>query len=268
VAVDESAPPPDTAELTARLGRYFNTFLVVSGEHLNVSLSPFEEFCGAPPLLRGTELGRDLLVQDLVLKEYTALLLHPDTETGSAFWSAIDGETDAALDACVRVWITPGRASIREEPTDVGGRVTIERLGLDVHCEEDYAALQASGLAAPAGPSHQTVADAFRALVLPRVENEVRRGNRFSRLRQMHSAQILSEWLRRKMGDTLSRCAFAGSNDPESCGLVTCPASDPDVRERYLRSFREGVWRWTHSQIADGQTRSRVYVAGGISLVA
>ncbi len=264
VAVDERASPPDAAELTARLGRYFNTFLVVSGEHLNVNLSPFEEFCGVPPLLRGTELGRDLLAQDFLLKEYTALLLHPDTDTGSVFWNLLEKKIDEEFEACMRVWITPGRASIRETATDAGGRATIEGLGLDVYCEEDYAVLRAADIVAPANPSHRALTDAFRTRVLPHIENEVRLGNRFSRLRQIHSAQILAEWLRKKMGDALSRFDFVDSNDPERFGLVTCPPSEQDVRERYLSSFREGVWRWTRTEFADAQTKSRVYIAGGI----
>ena len=81
----------EQAELQTRLGRYLNTMLVLSGDHLNVDLNPLDPHCGLPPLLRNTELGRDMLAQDVVLKHVVASETHPcSTPHGQAFWSEAD----------------------------------------------------------------------------------------------------------------------------------------------------------------------------------
>jgi hypothetical protein len=59
--------------------------LVLSNE-IYVSLSPLEDYCGLPKLLRHAELWRDMLAQDIVLKYFTCSILHPSTPLGKSFW--------------------------------------------------------------------------------------------------------------------------------------------------------------------------------------
>ena len=134
----------EQVELQTRLGRYLNTFLVLSGEHINVTLTPMDEYCGLPKLLRNTELGRDMLAQDVVLKHYAASQMHPSTVQGKKFWDKVDNLAVGyqAFESCFRVWIVPDNVTVREETKDTQGHVTIERLGLKVMCEADYDTLQ------------------------------------------------------------------------------------------------------------------------------
>ena len=131
-------------ELQARLRRYLNTFLVLTGDQVNVTLTPTEDYCGLPEFLRHTELGRDMLAQDVVLKHSTACQLHPSTPHGAAFWDKMNVLTSGlrSFESCFRVWIVPGKASLREEMVGDQGHVTIEKLGLEVLCEEDYKTLR------------------------------------------------------------------------------------------------------------------------------
>jgi len=42
-----------------------------------------------PEAFGQTEMGRDLLAQDYILKQITATLLYPEGETGKAFWAKV-----------------------------------------------------------------------------------------------------------------------------------------------------------------------------------
>ncbi|HSV43582.1 MAG TPA: hypothetical protein VLJ10_03420, partial [Candidatus Bathyarchaeia archaeon] len=80
------------AELKAvsqTLIKYFLTALTVPEDELWVNLSPSEQERMIPDALGMTEMGRDLLVQDYLLKQLTASFMFPDEKIGKAFWKKI-----------------------------------------------------------------------------------------------------------------------------------------------------------------------------------
>lgn len=277
---DERFPTPapdEVLELQGRLGRYLNTFLVLDGEHVHVNLSPTEPYCGLPTLLRNTELGRDLLAQDVVLKHYTALQLHPSTTHGKAFWDRVETLAPGtnSFESCFRVWIVPGSVSVHEKSVDGRGYVTVEKLGLEVLCDEDYETLrQYRDLHCSQPPSLRKTQDgalaAFRELILPDVQRAVAASPSFGVLRQMYSVLVMAKWIMQtEFGEALRRAGFVGSNDPVKYGLNTVADADLEsMKESYLAMFADGVWQQTFMQF-DSNTRSvnkRLYVAGAIEL--
>ena len=62
--------------------RYFLAALTVPQKDLWVNLSPYESDRVINESLGITDLGRDMLAQDYVLKQLASSLTHPDTETG------------------------------------------------------------------------------------------------------------------------------------------------------------------------------------------
>lgn len=175
---------------------------VVPGDEAHVNLSPFEEGCGIPEPLRRTELGLALLKQDLDLKKLTASLLHPVTETGEAFWSAIgeSGRPNASVASCLRVWIVPDNCTVNERMVGADGHVTIERMGLRVLSETDYATLSHLQMQQTDEFQNEAAITAFRKMVLPKLEKEVQIGPVFGELRQILSVLVLAVWLRRRAG--------------------------------------------------------------------
>ena len=71
---------------STRLIKYFLASLTVPEDEMWVNLSPYEKDRIIPQGFGTTEMGRDLLAQDYILKQLTASLLYPEKELGSAFW--------------------------------------------------------------------------------------------------------------------------------------------------------------------------------------
>ena len=70
-----------------RLVRYFLASLTVPEQDLWVNLSPEEADRTIPPEFAQTDMGRDLLLQDYLLKQFTASMMYPDSETGQDCFS-------------------------------------------------------------------------------------------------------------------------------------------------------------------------------------
>jgi len=68
---------------------YFKTALAVEEDNLWVNLSAYESNRMLPKELEGTEMGRDMLAQDCLLKQFTASLLHPDNYVGRQYWNEV-----------------------------------------------------------------------------------------------------------------------------------------------------------------------------------
>jgi len=76
-----------------------------------------------------TEMGRDLLGQDYILKQITASLMHPDSEIGKKFWAEVYkrawekyGTSDVPVDTFNKVWIVPDKAVVYERAQGIGHR--------------------------------------------------------------------------------------------------------------------------------------------------
>lgn len=271
--------PEEQTELQERLGRYLNTFLVLTGDQVNVTLTPIDDYCGLPKLLRHTELGRDMLAQDVVLKHYTACQLHPSTVHGRAFWDEVGTITTGSnvLESCFRVWIMPDGATLREKTEDEYGYVSIEKLGLKVLCDADYDTLrQLRELQGKHQDFFDTtthdkhVIDMFKKLIVPVIQREVSTGARFGLLRQILSVLVIAKWIMgSQLGEALKKAGFLDSNNPEKYGLNT--VSDDvlhSMKRLYLEMVDDGIWTYTrtHIDIERNVAQKRLYVAGGIDL--
>ncbi|MFT5388119.1 MAG: hypothetical protein ACI9E5_001254, partial [Candidatus Omnitrophota bacterium] len=76
-------------EESQKLIKYFLASLAIPESDLWVNLSPYEKERIIPDAFGLTEMGRDLLAQDYLLKQLTASLLHPDGEYGQKFWEKV-----------------------------------------------------------------------------------------------------------------------------------------------------------------------------------
>ena len=126
-----------------RLIKYFFAALTVPANDFWVNLSPHESQRIIPAELSKTELGRDLLAQDYILKQLTASFLSPESEVGKKFWDKIYkqaqekfGTTDLPIKTFNKVWIIPESATIYEN----GQTAYIVKSRLKVLLDQDYTA--------------------------------------------------------------------------------------------------------------------------------
>ena len=126
-----------------KLIKYFLACLTVPEDDLWVNLSPYEKNRIVPEALGMTELGRDLLAQDYLLKQLMASLTYPQGGLGKKFWERVYqkayaryGTTQIPLDTFHKIWIVPDKAVVYEKDN----AAFIGESYLKVMLEEDYRA--------------------------------------------------------------------------------------------------------------------------------
>ncbi len=131
-------------EESDRLVKYFLAGLTIPEGDLWVNLSPYEKDRIVPEALGQTDLGRDLLAQDYILKQLTASLIYPEKDLGKAFWTRVYakaqsqfGTTDIPVNTFNKVWILPNQAQVFEN----GPAAYVTQSTLKVMLDEDYTAL-------------------------------------------------------------------------------------------------------------------------------
>ncbi len=126
-----------------RLIKYFLASLTVPEKDLWVNLSPYEKDRIVPEAFGQTEMGRDLLAQDYILKQITASVIYPDDKVGKEFWAKVYAEalkrygtTDIPVATFNKVWITPEKATVYEHQD----AAYVVESRLKVMLESDYKA--------------------------------------------------------------------------------------------------------------------------------
>jgi len=72
-----------------KLIKYFFAALTLPEQDVWVNLSPYEKSRIIPNTTGQTEMGRDLLAQDYLLKQITASLIYPEKGLGKDFWDKV-----------------------------------------------------------------------------------------------------------------------------------------------------------------------------------
>ena len=92
---NDSTDKANIQEQSQRMIRYFLTALTIPAGDLWVNLSPYEKDRIITNELGHTDMGRDMLAQDYVLKQLTASLIYPEKDLGKEFWSRVYKKVEA-----------------------------------------------------------------------------------------------------------------------------------------------------------------------------
>ncbi len=279
-----------------RMVNYFMATLTVPEDEMWVNLSPYEKNHIIADGLSVTEMGRDMLAQDYLLKQLTASLIYPERDLGKKFWEgvykkaqALYGTTEVPVNTFNKVWIIPDEASVYSKDN----KVFITNSHLKVMLECDYLAMSKQNVGAtprgrpqegqaqgPAPTDTNIMANQIvRDLVVPAITKEINEGKNFANLRQIYNSMILATWYKRK----LHKFVRAGSPSPNAKGGETPPLQnyidhnktngieidDKTIKEKiynqYLAAFKKGVFNFIkEDSLPTGQTIPRKYFAGGL----
>ncbi len=190
-----------------RLVRYFLASLTTPENELWVNLSPFEKERVIPEGFGSTEMGRDLLVEDYMLKQITASLIYPEDGIGKEFWKRVYeeaakkfGRTDIPFDTFNKVWILPEKAIVYENVKE--GIAYIVESSLQVMLEQDYLSMQQHNASRPgqggAGEADLLGSQIAREVLIPELTREINRNSNFSHLRQVYNSLILATWYKKR----------------------------------------------------------------------
>ncbi|NTV29689.1 MAG: hypothetical protein HGA80_06390 [Candidatus Omnitrophica bacterium] len=253
-----------------RLLKYFLASLTVPEKDLWVNLSPYEQDRIITDSFGQTEMGRDLLAQDYILKQITASVIYPEGEVGKKFWNNVYteaqkrfGTTDVPIDTFNKVWIVPDKATVYADK----GVAFVVDCRLKVMLEADYLAQEKNADArVPNAKTPDTLgAQIVREVVMPILEKEVNEGQHFSQLRQVYNALILATWYKRKVRASILGQAYV---DREMTSGIDIPdkAEKEHIWQRYVESFRKGNYNFIREEYdpEKGTSIPRRYFSGGV----
>ncbi|MBF0490315.1 MAG: hypothetical protein HQL15_06795 [Candidatus Omnitrophica bacterium] len=241
---------------STKLIKYFLASITTPEKDLWVNLSPYEKDRIVPESFGQTEMGRDLLAEDYMLKQITASLLYPEDEVGKKFWKRIYeeaakkyGTTNIPVNTFNKVWIVPQKAVVYENAKAQTAYVVEARL--KVMLEEDYLSMEKHDkkmsspnvlvgdleVANPGPPTKTFGGDKnginklgsqiVREIIIPELTREVNEGKNFAQLRQVYNSLILATWYKKKIKDSILSQVYADKNKVAGVGYDKSLSSLP-----------------------------------------
>ncbi|MBF0489700.1 MAG: protein kinase [Candidatus Omnitrophica bacterium] len=281
---------------STKLIKYFLASLTIPEKDMWVNLSPYEKDRIIPQGFGQTEMGRDLLAEDYMLKQITASLIYPEDEVGRKFWKRVYeeaqkkyGTTNIPVNTFNKVWIVPEKAVVFENAK--AGTAYVLESRLKVMLEQDYVALNKNneGRTSPKAIStekdvHTLASQIVREIVIPELTREVNENKNFVKLRQVYNSLILAAWYKKKIKDSILSKVYADKNKvegvqytssvvPERFSRAPSSLANPgspteafgdDKRDdteaiyrRYIQAFKKGVYNYIKEDV-DPQTQERI----------
>ena len=299
---DSRAEGEDLRVEANKMIKYFLASLTVPEDELWVNLSPYEKDRIVPENFGVTEIGRDMLAQDYILKQLTASLVYPEEELGDRFWKrvrqrALDkfGAANIPVNTFNKVWIVPDKAVVFEHE---GSAYVVESY-LKVMMEEDHAALNANAFNAQSraalseGDERRGMAlreninnenqgavgavreppvqngiesEILREIIIPEIEREVNEGETFANLRQIYNSMIYAAWFKKRLKESLLGQVYADKNK-----VAGVDVEDKNVKqkiyEQYLEAFQKGVYDYIKEEYdpVTSDIVPRKYFSGGVN---
>ena len=109
----------------SKLVKYFLASLTIPEKDMWVNLSPYQHDRIITQEFGITEMGKDMLAQDYLLKQVTSSVMYPEGAVGKEFWNKIYqeaykrfGTTNIPVNTFNKVWIIPDKASVYENAVD------------------------------------------------------------------------------------------------------------------------------------------------------
>jgi len=260
-------------EESKRLIKYFLAALTIPEEQLWVNLSPYEENRIITQEFGNTEMGRDLLAQDYMLKQLSASLMYPEEDLGREFWARVHqeaqsryGTTEIPMNTFNKIWIVPEKAVVHQN----GSSVFVVESKLKVLLEEDYAALEHNALnnadtASPDDVVSGVSSEIVREILIPAIEREVNEGATFANLRQIYHSLILAAWYKKNLKESFLGKVYV--DQEKTKGIETDDKQiNQKIYDQYIAAFKKGVYNYIREDL-DPVTQStipRKYFSGGV----
>jgi len=260
-----------------KLINYFLATLTVPEDEMWVNLSPYEKDRIVADGLGVTEMGRDMLAQDYLLKQLTASLMYPEKSVGSEFWKRVYAKTQAKFGTTKvptntfnKIWIVPDRAVVYVSDNNI----FVSESHLKIMLEEDYLALESNVESTKHGLGDMTKNDveqiseqakeAIREVLIPEIEREVNEGKNFANLRQIFNSMILAAWYKKNLKESVLGKVYVNSNKTNGIELENKNVKE-EIYNQYVEAFKKGVYNYIKEDFDEStqQIIPRKYFSGG-----
>jgi len=258
-----------------KLIKYFLASLTIPEKDLWVNLSPYEKDRIIPQSFGLTEMGRDLLAEDYMLKQITASLIYPEDEIGKRFWKRVYeesakryGTTNIPVNTFNKVWIVPEKAVVYENAK--AGSAYVVESKLKVMLEQDYLSLEkhegTQSNRVQTKDTNQLGSQIVREVVIPELTKEINENRNFAQLRQIYNSLILATWYKKKIKDSILSLVYADKNKVAGVN-ISDPKEKEKIYQRYLKAFKKGVYNYIKEEqdLVTQETIPRKYFSGGVN---
>jgi len=270
---------------STKLVKYFLAALTVPEDQMWVNLSPYEKDRIIPDIFGSTEMGRDLLAQDYMLKQLMASLMYPEDGLGRVFWDKVYAKayeqfktTEIPMNTFHKIWIVPEEALIYEH---LKGALIV-RSHLKVLLESDYLALKNNrnttkhGLGIVETENIEKFNDVsskiIKDILIPAMEQEVNQGKTFANLRQMYHSMLLASWYKDKLKEATGDFVPLRDHYMNQGKTAGIDMQDKNINRKiynqYVEAFQEGVFDYITEEYDDKMNAvvPRKYFSGGVHL--
>jgi len=260
-----------------QLIKYFLASLTVPEKDMWVNLSPYEEGRVIPESFGDTQMGRDLLAQDYVLKQLTASLMYPEKELGEDFWERVYqraqdeyGTTAIQFNTFNKIWIVPEKAKIYEHENSA----FVAESTMEVMLEEDFIALEHNKgndfFKADSTQEDEThiisgvTSEIIKKIILPEIKREVNEGQVFAKLRQIYNCMVLGAWYKTNLEESLLGQIYVDKRKTKGIDTVD-KGVNQKIYNQYLEAFKQGVYNYVKEDYdpVTTQITPRKYFSGG-----
>ena len=277
--IDEGTTRLDEGALTketTKLMKYFLASLTIPDQQMWVNLSPYEKDRVISGDLQKTEMGRDLLAEDYILKQLGSSLSNPRNELGRQFWQRVYSQIQtkySSPDALVgintfnKIWIIPDKATIYEHKK--GALILNNRL--KVMMEEDYLAMKMDDRKSKIENSKKSSSSIlhlqssiFKEIIIPEIEKEVNFGQNFAPLRQIYNSMVIATWYKENLKTSLLGKVYVDKAQTDGIELND-PQMARKIYDKYMEVFRKGSYNFIQDEY-DPRLKEivpRQYFSGG-----
>lgn len=249
-----------------QLIKYFLGFLAISEDRLWVNLSPYESQKIIPQDLAKLDIGKDMLLEDYLLKQLSSYVTHPDTVIGKRFWQEVNRvvkTTTLPINTLFKIWISPDIAQIYEY-SQAGKTIgVIKQARLKVSLEEDKFKMNTVNET----KVNQQVKQLFRQQLLPVIQRQVNESIDFAPLRQLYYSFILASYFKRKLAKDSFYKHYINRSKTQPINLADSTIKDK-VYQQYLNKFKQGVYNHLRKEYNQYSKRMvlRHYYSGGVNM--
>ncbi len=250
-----------------KLIKYFLAALAVPDTDQWVNLSPYEKDRIIPASFGNTEMGRDLLAQDYLLKQLSGSLTNPDSDLGKKFWDEVYsrayerfGSTIVPNNTFNKVWVVPDKAVIYEK----GDTVYVLEQHLKVMMDKDYISTKNNTSIEANEDASKIAQDVTREIIIPAIEKEVNEGKNFAPVRQVYSSMLLAAWYKRSLKGSILGRLYADKGKVK--GVDQDAKNNEHIYAKYVEAFKAGVFdmiKEDHDRYTQ-QVIPRRYFSGGM----
>lgn len=256
-----------------RMIKYFLGFLTIPKEDLWVNLSPYEKDRIIPESLMRLDIGKDMLLEDYILKKIISYLTNPHTVYGKKYWQKIKQVAykifkinKINIDNFYKIWIIPGEVKVYKKEN----KFFIQKAQLKVMMDDDYQIMKNNNCLAGNKNLKGSLQfkETFKKEIMPVIEQQVNNSLDFVPLRQLYYALIISDYFKENFKNHIIYSDYIDRENVQSIELKQAGDIKKNIYTSYLNIFNDNKYYYSDKEYSPYYQKNikYKYFSGGLLL--